>query len=137
MSTVMRAHHFVAISGRVMDESSGLPIPGALAEIRSGPPEFERIRATAGMKAADARLDDRSKAAGDGIFYFLDLPDGTYHIRVSAAGGMSADVSVGVERSGRAVAPPSAVDVTLGTASPAGVAPAKPIKKQRPGSPRR
>jgi len=131
MSTPFQTHHFVAIAGRAVDESTNRPVAGADAEITSGPAEFERRRAAMGPWLPAASRDGRVKTAPDGIFYFVDLPDGTYEIRVKAAGAPPVNARVTVNRSGRAVAPPSVVDVAVQlTRLPDSPSP-KPIKSKK------
>ena len=64
----------VAIAGKVKDARSGRFLEGARAEV-SGPATGDRIRFTF--------------TAADGIFYFMDLPDGTYKVRISVPGASS------------------------------------------------
>jgi len=131
MSRPFQIHHFVAIAGRAIDESTSRPVAGADAEIASGPAEFERRRAAMGPWVKAASRDDRVKTSADGIFCFLDLPDGTYELLVKAAGAPPANAVVTVNRSGRAVAPPSVVDVALQlTRLPDSPSP-KPIKSRK------
>jgi len=134
MNTVLQAHHFVAIAGRVldMDANRDAAVAGAYVEIVSGPPEFIRHRNARGPWLGAARRDERVKTASDGVFYFLDLPDGTYEIRVTAAGAQSASATAIVEH-GENPFLPTAVDVALRLAPSPDAPASKPAKKQRPG----
>ena len=79
------ARHQVAIGGRVVDQNDK-PVAGAEVTITVMPEEFHRKIAGAaetakgGWKNSDQRLD-RSCTTGDGIYYFLDLPQGRYTVR--------------------------------------------------------
>ncbi|MCL4298000.1 MAG: carboxypeptidase regulatory-like domain-containing protein [Anaerolineae bacterium] len=77
----------VSLAGQVMDGLTSEPIPGALVEIVSGPLAFEKKR---GILANDPdwtrkveRLD-RTFSQTDGIYLFVNLPDGDYQLRVTA-----------------------------------------------------
>lgn len=67
------------------------PLPGSLVEIVSGPPEFERRRASLRQDRQWAALPerlDRTAVRQDGAFVFRGLPPGAYQLRiVPAAGG--------------------------------------------------
>jgi hypothetical protein len=87
MNTEIRLRHVVAIAGVVRDKATSRPIGGARVEILEGPPA---LRALLAAKAADPawahrreRLD-RVYSRADGAFYFVDLPPGSYRLRVSA-----------------------------------------------------
>lgn len=72
----------VAISGRVVDEDNK-PVAGAQVTITSKPNEFKRQVEGAvsdvetGWEDLEERLD-RTLARLDGLYYFLDLPEGRY-----------------------------------------------------------
>ena len=63
--------HAVSITGQVTDALSGSPLAGARVEITQGPAEFESERI------------DQTFSHADGVYYFLDLPSGTYHLKFS------------------------------------------------------
>lgn len=76
--------HQVAIAGRVVD-ADGLAIAGAAIEISSSSARFER-RVEGAVSAAEAsqpasRRFGRTVTGSDGLYYFMDLPDGRYSVR--------------------------------------------------------
>jgi hypothetical protein len=82
----VEAHHRVAIAGRVTDAGTLKPLGGVAVKIVGMPAALERISA---MKrramqhgSGEAQLERvyRTRTAADGLFYFLDLPDGHYTI---------------------------------------------------------
>jgi hypothetical protein len=87
---VMEVRHQVAIAGIVTDAATEKRLGGVTVKIVEMPAALERALAWK-MKAArkgskqNARLRDayRTKTAPDGLFYFLDLPDGSYTIAVA------------------------------------------------------
>jgi hypothetical protein len=87
MNTEIRLRHVVSIAGVVRDKATSRPIGGARVEITECP---EAFRALLAAKAADptwARRRervDRVHSRADGVFYFADLPPGSYRLRVSA-----------------------------------------------------
>ncbi|HEX2644833.1 MAG TPA: carboxypeptidase-like regulatory domain-containing protein [Thermoanaerobaculia bacterium] len=86
--------HRAAIAGRVTEASSGKPLPGARVEITAAPPAFQRrlaLQAQAGGAGwpALAERPDRTQAALDGHFHFLDLPAGAYTLTATLPGGGS------------------------------------------------
>jgi hypothetical protein len=80
--------HQVAICGRVLDER-GEMIRGVRANIVSMP-EIFRTRVSAAASANEKKWDDlderldRTVTKVDGIFYFLDLPAGSYALSFDA-----------------------------------------------------
>jgi len=82
------ARHRVAIAGRVFDASTVKPVAGAAVSITAMPETFERKLALASL-AYGNRWDtlkqrpDRTITREDGLFYFLDLPDGDYNLSAS------------------------------------------------------
>jgi len=85
--------HQVAIAGRLTDAGTGKAIQGARVSIEEGgmPPAFANfLRARAMQHGAAwsmmAERPDRTRTAADGIFYFLDLPDGDYSVTASLSG---------------------------------------------------
>lgn len=87
MSTGIRLRHVASIAGAVQDSASRARLGGALVEITDGPPVFqEMLAAQAGSAAWAQRRErlDRTFSQADGIFFFTDLPAGSYRLRVSA-----------------------------------------------------
>ena len=91
MSDWQITRHRVAIAGKVLDGGTGKSVAGAVAAITAMPPAFENKVAIA-ASAYGARWEkmserlDRTKTRKDGLFYFLDLPDGQYTISASIPG---------------------------------------------------
>jgi hypothetical protein len=84
--------HRAAIAGRVTD--AGRPLPGARVEITAGPPAFTSRLALLAQQhgsrwATMAERPDRTRAATDGFFRFLDLPAGQYTLTGSLPGSGS------------------------------------------------
>ncbi|MGA7412016.1 MAG: carboxypeptidase regulatory-like domain-containing protein [Bryobacteraceae bacterium] len=88
MSKWVEARHQVAIAGKVTYAGTGRSIEGASVQ-------------AAGPSAV------RTRTAPDGLFYFLDLPDGRYTVRASIPGAVSryatgkGDAEVSRDKSGR------------------------------------
>jgi Carboxypeptidase regulatory-like domain len=75
--------HRVAIAGRVLDAGTGKPVTNAAVSITTMPPAFQNRLAIASLaygRSWDDLLDrpDRTSTRKDGLFCFLDLPDGKY-----------------------------------------------------------
>jgi hypothetical protein len=86
MSDVLEVRRQVAIAGRVVDTRTGQPLRGARVEITQGPEAFTRVVQWHGRMhgtawEAKAERIDRTHAAADGHFHFLDLPPGAYTLR--------------------------------------------------------
>lgn len=86
--------HRAAIAGRVTDAGTGKPLPGARIEITAGPPAFTGRLALLAKQHGDrwasmAERPDRTRAAADGFFRFLDLPAGQYSLSASLPGSGS------------------------------------------------
>lgn len=93
--------HRVTIGGRVVDAATEKPVAAADVTILTMPPAFERWlefaaiaygkrRPRKGSKPPhstkwDQMLErpDRTQSRPDGLFYFLDLPDGEYGLQVA------------------------------------------------------
>jgi hypothetical protein len=98
MSEAFVIHHVVSIAGCVRERpSTGTPpsarereqrerrLEGALIEIVAGPPAFDVLRAGRTIDPArPGARPDRTYSQVDGIFFFTDLPSGTYRLHVSA-----------------------------------------------------
>ncbi len=91
----------VAISGRVRD-AGGNPVAGATVTLTAIPKEFT-ARIKGAINAAGSRWNqleerpDRVLSRWDGIFYFLDLPAGSYTLTVTVPhSGVKEEKSVAV-----------------------------------------
>jgi hypothetical protein len=87
MNTEMRLRHTVSIAGVVRDKATSRPISGARVEITECPEAFRALLAAKAADPAWARRRerlDRVHSRADGAFYFVDLPAGSYRLRVSA-----------------------------------------------------
>jgi len=88
MSTWQIARHQVSIAGRVTDGVSGKPLAGVRVTIVTMPSLFKKklgidaIRYGKQWAAMNERAD-RTHTREDGLFYFLDLPDGKFGLSVS------------------------------------------------------
>jgi hypothetical protein len=81
------ARHRVAIAGRVLDAGMGKPVADAAVSL-TGPAAFQSKLALASLAYGDdwnsmPERPDRTKTREDGLFYFLDLPDGKYSLSAS------------------------------------------------------
>ena len=90
----------VAIGGRVVDEHGG-PVAGAQVAITSMPESFKPTVAAAADKGKDCQAGEERPdcvvARTDGVFFFLDLPEGRYKIRaVDERSGRAAEKSARV-----------------------------------------
>ena len=79
----------IAIAGRVL--RGGNPISGAIVEIESSPESFQAILSMKAMKYGSqwenmSDRPDRKITASDGYFFFVNLPDGSYSLKVSEPG---------------------------------------------------
>jgi len=86
--------HRAAIAGRITDARTGRPLSGARIEITAGPQELTgRLALLARQHGSRwetmAERPDRTRAAADGFFRFLDLPAGPYTLTGSLPGSGS------------------------------------------------
>ena len=80
----------VAIGGRIVDKAEK-PIAAAKISITAFPKEFEQKLTVAATAARICRPEtdvrpDRMLSRPDGIYFFLDLPDGEYTLKASSPG---------------------------------------------------
>lgn len=110
----------VAIGGRVMDENKS-PVDGALIKITSMPNEFRRKLAFAEDSARAGRSTagtgpESAVARSDGIFFFLDLPDGQYTVTALDPGsGRHDEKNISVSRDKKQNIKMTQVEFTLHT----------------------
>jgi carboxypeptidase family protein len=78
------ARHRVAIAGLVVDGATGKPISGAHVEIVGKPAAYEEklalLAASLGDTGREIERPDAARTRPDGLFYFLDLPEGRYRV---------------------------------------------------------
>src|SRR5580658_5269954 len=78
----MTARHRVAIAGLVLDGISGKPIAGAHLEITAKPKAFAEqlalLKAAQSVSQTQSKSPDNTRSRSDGLFFFLDLPQGSY-----------------------------------------------------------
>ena len=87
MNRVGHRQHKVAIAGRVLDAVTGKPIASADVVMASMPDVVkQRVNLLASFEgkswAAMLERPDRTQSRVDGLFYFLDLPDGDYNLAI-------------------------------------------------------
>lgn len=81
----LSARHRVSIWGKVTDAVTQKPIADAEVTLTKMPPKFEetleRLARYAGSDwERKSQRPDRTRSRADGLYYFLDLPDGEYEI---------------------------------------------------------
>lgn len=82
------ARHQVAIAGRVRDTETGKPLAGAVITVIAMPVAFRRkVELLSKSRAALTERVDRTRSRADGIFYFLDLPEGKYILAAAIPNG--------------------------------------------------
>jgi hypothetical protein len=82
------SRHHVAIAGRVTDGETGKRVGRVEVTITEMPPAFKRKLEGASMQygnrwTAMVERPDKTLTRADGLFYFLDLPDGKYTLGAS------------------------------------------------------
>ena len=93
----------VAIGGRVVNENN-TPVAGAQITIKSMPDGFKRQLEGAVSEAGAGWVDqeerqDRARSRLDGIYFFLDLPEGSYTLSaIDPQTGKQDQKSVSVSR---------------------------------------
>jgi Carboxypeptidase regulatory-like domain len=89
MRTVEVVRHRVAIAGHATDTETGRAMAGVTVEITGMPAPFKRML---GLRSLQFGLSwesmkdrpDRTQTRPDGLFYFVDLPNGDYQLSASA-----------------------------------------------------
>jgi hypothetical protein len=89
MSSLHLVTHRVAVAGWVKDSETKNAIGRADVTIVAMPAAFEQRLKLASMRygtrwAALTERPDKTQTKEDGLFYFLDLPNGKYTVRVTA-----------------------------------------------------
>ena len=94
MSAAIVIRHVVSLAGCVRESPSAFPpsvardaerrLAGVLVQIVAGPPAFETLRAASALNPQRQRQADCTHTQADGIYFFVDLPPGAYHLRISA-----------------------------------------------------
>lgn len=84
MTDFMTVRHRVAIAGLVLDSMSGKPIAGAHLEITAKPRAYAEklalLKATQSARSMEREGPDTTRTRADGLFFFLDLPQGSYKL---------------------------------------------------------
>lgn len=88
MSDWQVTRHRVAIAGRALDAGTGKPVADATVSMGKMPAALEKKLAIASLSHGDrwnslVERPDRTRTKKDGLFYFLDLPDGEYSLSAS------------------------------------------------------
>ena len=89
MNTIETARHRVAIAGFVSDAITGKAVAGVDVAVTDMPPQFKKKVGLNAIQfgakwAGMIERPDRTRSRIDGLFYFLDLPDGDYGLRIAA-----------------------------------------------------
>jgi hypothetical protein len=93
MNEPAQARHRVALAGQVLDAITKRAVAGAVLSMTKMPPAFQTwLGFHAGQFGAAwngmAERPDRTLSRHDGLFYFLDLPEGKYELNISAPGSL-------------------------------------------------
>ena len=88
MSDWQIARHRVVIAGKVIDGATGKSIADAAVSLSEMPAVFEQKLAISSLVYGSRwntlqQRPDRTRTREDGLFYFLDLPDGAYKLNAS------------------------------------------------------
>ncbi|MCP4341402.1 MAG: carboxypeptidase regulatory-like domain-containing protein [Desulfobulbaceae bacterium] len=107
----------VAIAGHIVDKRN-TPVAGVHVNITSSTENASRIKSTASaLRAGGANLDehiDHTLSRWDGLYYFMDLPDGHYTISIHREGKVTEkDQKVSVARDKKNNLTVSQADFTL------------------------
>ena len=91
MTTTVTARHRVALAGLVTDGITSKAIAGALVSIANSPAAFQRWLRLYSTQFGAAwstmpERPDQTRSRADGLFYFLDLPNGNYELNISVPG---------------------------------------------------
>jgi hypothetical protein len=80
----VEARHRVAIAGLVLQAGTGKPVANAQVEITQGPPGYAerqaRLAENGSSEAAAPNEKGATRSRPDGLFFFLDLPQGNYKL---------------------------------------------------------
>jgi Carboxypeptidase regulatory-like domain len=88
VNSVGHRQHKIAIAGRVLDAATNKPLSGAdvlLLAVPDAVTQRLKIMASVYGRKWERMPDrpDRTRSRPDGLFYFLDLPDGDYTLQIS------------------------------------------------------
>jgi hypothetical protein len=84
--------HQAAITGKVVDGRTTIPIRGVTVHITAHPPAFAQQLSAFALRHGPTweqhpQRPDRTRTAEDGCFRFVNLPDGSYTLQFSLAQG--------------------------------------------------
>jgi hypothetical protein len=103
-----RLHHRVSIAGRATEAETGKPLRNVLVTIIGMPPSYKPYLSRFGNGRKVSRMQpltlgaDQTLTRADGMYWFVDLPDGEYSLKATLPGTTSrfgdATVAAVVER---------------------------------------